>query len=333
MWYVIVLALSACSNCWAMKELIKVDVSTKDIQRVSKPGEISERNLRISCFYTDAKEGEKRIDADDYLWIEKTHEEPWNAYDWGSSAARHYHLKMYQYYQTLRQACDPKEPAYEGYSEKQATHAALLKYLHEKPEITFSRTAREVKRRDSSEWVYAFKNYLISIKNDTLEDPRFLSLPNQTDHFIAYSLEHSHVYAADNTCKVYDWDTFNGWRGNPCQLPEICKQVIAMQQVDCQRAVAIFFKDKDGNKKAGFLLRRNGYGFTFSVVPSEKKSIEAITWMYDEDKKKICGSIIGDKDRVSKVVAKYIIHHWNYPDVDQYIEYIMPNPNASKDNE
>lgn len=323
MWYVIILALSACGNCWAMDEVIKVDMSRKDIQRVSQNGEISDYDI---MGISDLKDREKCIYEDGRVSINDADAQSWNTYDRGSSAVRHYHLKMAQYYQTLRGACDPDEEktVHAEYSEKKETHAALLKYLHGQPKITFS---KETIRKDSSAWVYAAESSLVSIKSDTLEDPRVLSLRNQAGTFTAYSLENSHVCAADNECKVYNWDTYNGWQGTSCQLPETCKEVTAMQQVNSQHAVAIFFKDQNGNKKAGFLLRKNGYGYTFSVVPSEK-SIDAITWRYDNEKE--CGSILSYNDHLYKVVAKYIIRGWDYPDVHQYVEYIMPNPNDSK---
>jgi len=331
MWYVAVLALSACSNCWAMNELIKVDVSTKDIQRESKPGEINEFSLR--CYgYSSAKQEEKWIQADGYLYIGKEYTGPFNAYERASEAARAYHLKMAQYYRELRDACEEKEPAYKQYAEKRACHAALLKYLHEDQEtykITFARGANE--RYCPCRWLYTFENSLVAIKSDTLENAKFLSLPNKSDRFTAFSINDCYAFAADNTGKVHSLDTHNGRVYQPCQLPDVCKKVTAMHQVDGDSALAIFYRDEKDNKKAGFLLRKNGYGFTFSVVPLAE-GIQAITWMNGEENK-VCGSIIGGEFPRYRLIAKYILHHWNYPDPDQYIEYILPKPNDSKDNE
>lgn len=330
MWYLIVLALSAC-NSWAMDDIIKVDMSTKDIQRESEPSEINEFSLR--CYgYSSVKQGEKWISAGGCLRIDKEHTGHWNAYERASEAARAYHLKMAQYYRELRDACEEKGPAYTQYAEKKACHAALLKYLHEDKEtykITFARGTNE--KYCPSRWLYPFKNSLVAIKSDTLEDARFLSLPNKSDRFTASSIDACYAFAADDTGKVHSLDTHNGRVYRPCQLPDLCKKVTAMHQVDGDSAVAILFRDEMDNKKAGFLLSRNGYGFTFSVVPLAEE-IQAITWMNGEENK-VCGSIIGGEFTRYRLIAKYILHHWNHPDKDQYIEYILPKPNASKDNE
>lgn len=313
-----------------MVNVIKPDESKRDIQRVSRADEIDANDISLFC---TLKKGEKRISVDGDLDIGEACRSYWNAYRPASAEIRKWHLTMAQYYATLRDACEPTEPAHGEYSEKRASYATLLKYLHGNPEITFAREQPEIigvrtgQGREGFEWLYPFENSLIAIKPDVLlEGTAILSLSSQLDRFTAYSLSNGRVFAADNTCKIYDWDPFSKRLGPVQQLPDTCKEVTAMQGIG-NRDVAILFKDNNNNKKAGFLVNNNGNDYVFSIVPSAKQ-ISGITWMYDGELN-VCGSILYRESHLYTMVAKYIIHHqWAYPNNISHVEYIVPNPDA-----